>query len=322
MVGMIVFTKKAYPISLRRSFLGWIENSQSWSATRFGDGRLSILGKLFLMDLMNYVTMKEITRLRNYGLEHMSMDRDSLPKVDPPDYPIDALSDQIIALLQSLNLSGEIIPSPASTDSLDSIAEDLVERLDFMKQRVKEWKNIHHNLFNGYIAGSNMMESHAVKRFAILASIFLPLSLGADILSMQSRLADIHLILWDFVAVCVDMGLLALIFFQVTASRTTGWMKSVYSQVMFVLSIHYLRVRSRGSKRQRQLELVCGILGLPGLIAVVVALNLGVFGDIQLAWRILVYGLAGGLGPYVLLIIAYGVADRHLSWFRIQRRMK
>ena len=52
----------------------------------------------------------------------------------------------------------------------------------------------------------NVRESVSVKRLAILASIFLPLSLASSLLSMQTRFVNFHLLLYDFFGVFVLIG--------------------------------------------------------------------------------------------------------------------
>jgi hypothetical protein len=54
-------------------------------------------------------------------------------------------------------------------------------------------------------------ESQGVWILGLLASIFLPLSLATGLLSMQTRLVDLHLIFYDFCGVIVLIGTLVLI---------------------------------------------------------------------------------------------------------------
>lgn len=53
-------------------------------------------------------------------------------------------------------------------------------------------------------------ESLSVWLLGLLASIFLPLSLASSLLSMQSRLAELHFILYDFCGVIVLLGTIVL----------------------------------------------------------------------------------------------------------------
>lgn len=58
-------------------------------------------------------------------------------------------------------------------------------------------------------------ESRGVKRLTMLATIFLPLSLSSSILAMSTRLADLHLLLYDFVGVFLILGSVALAFYTI-----------------------------------------------------------------------------------------------------------
>lgn len=57
----------------------------------------------------------------------------------------------------------------------------------------------------------NIHESQSIKRLTVLATIFLPLSLSASILSMQFRLKDLQLKLYDFLGVFTMIGTAALL---------------------------------------------------------------------------------------------------------------
>ncbi|KAF1954816.1 hypothetical protein CC80DRAFT_448519 [Byssothecium circinans] len=57
----------------------------------------------------------------------------------------------------------------------------------------------------------NFNNSLSVWLLALLASIFLPLSLASSLLSMQSRLADLHFLLYDFCGVIVLLGTIVLV---------------------------------------------------------------------------------------------------------------
>ena len=69
--------------------------------------------------------------------------------------------------------------------------------------------------FEGQNKALNIQESVSVKRLSILASIFLPLSLSASILSMQTRFKDLHLRLYDFLGVFVIIGTAAMLMLTV-----------------------------------------------------------------------------------------------------------
>jgi hypothetical protein len=58
----------------------------------------------------------------------------------------------------------------------------------------------------------NIGESSRLWLLSLLASIFLPLSLASSLLSMQTRLVDLHYLLYDFCGVIVFFGTIAIVF--------------------------------------------------------------------------------------------------------------
>jgi Mg2+ and Co2+ transporter CorA len=58
----------------------------------------------------------------------------------------------------------------------------------------------------------SMSQKRNVQFLTILATIFLPLSLAAGVLSMQSRFTDLGVLLYDFVGVVVLLVVIALLF--------------------------------------------------------------------------------------------------------------
>ncbi|KAI4246279.1 MAG: hypothetical protein L6R42_009940, partial [Xanthoria sp. 1 TBL-2021] len=63
----------------------------------------------------------------------------------------------------------------------------------------------------------NVYESQGIKRLTLLATIFLPLSLSASILAMNTRFRDLHLLLFDFIGVSFLLGSLALMIYVLIA---------------------------------------------------------------------------------------------------------
>lgn len=63
----------------------------------------------------------------------------------------------------------------------------------------------------------NVRESQGVRRLTLLATIFLPLSLASSILAMSTRFRDLHLLLFDFVAVFTVLSSVALLIYSTIA---------------------------------------------------------------------------------------------------------
>lgn len=58
-----------------------------------------------------------------------------------------------------------------------------------------------------------MFEAQNVRLLSILASIFLPVSLACGLLSMQTRFADLHVLVYDFFGVLALLGILVGVIF-------------------------------------------------------------------------------------------------------------
>jgi hypothetical protein len=76
---------------------------------------------------------------------------------------------------------------------LAKFTDDLQHRLKFLELR------------------RNVTQTDSVERLTLLATLFLPMSLAAGLLSMQSRFKDLGYLLYDFVGVVVLLGCLAMV---------------------------------------------------------------------------------------------------------------
>lgn len=76
----------------------------------------------------------------------------------------------------------------------------------------------------------DIQESISVKRLTILATVFLPLSLSASILSMQSRFIELKLKLYDFIGVFVIVGSAAVLILQLV--KLTSKVKSKFGRMI------------------------------------------------------------------------------------------
>lgn len=139
----------------------------------------------------------------------------------------------------------------------------------------------------------NMNQTRNVELLTILATIFLPLSLAAGVLSMQSRLKDLGILLYDFVGVVVLLVAFAiavavsLIFFDLIQEHATKAFKAKTFQQIGRLILHYLALF---------------ILGI-GLI-LLTSFTVGMFKDVTLGLLILGYGLAAAIGdPFVFGVL-------------------
>lgn len=134
----------------------------------------------------------------------------------------------------------------------------------------------------------SISESKRLSMLTILASIFLPLSLACGILSMQTRLKDLHYLLYDFCGVVVLLlTLVALLLLFVKGSMTivskrSGW----------------------GSFRKKFVTGAFAVIVLSIWAVILASFIVGMAVDVRLGGRVLGYGLAGLIGIPALMGIA------------------
>ncbi|KAK6953243.1 hypothetical protein Daesc_005544 [Daldinia eschscholtzii] len=149
-------------------------------------------------------------------------------------------------------------------------------------------------------------QSSNVQNLTLLATIFLPLSLAAGVLSMQSRFKDLGSLLYDFFGVVVLLVAIVLLLLG----------------IMFVFAnVKELESRILKYKAYRQFErrIVLSILALILITfgaLVLASFIVGMFKDVVLGATILGYGtIVLVFGPIVIWIIAPGI-------HQIVRRLK
>lgn len=154
----------------------------------------------------------------------------------------------------------------AISRSLISKTEDLVPRLE-TKLRFLELNR-------------NIRESTSLWLLSLFAAIFLPFSLASSLLSMQTRLADLNFLLYDFCGVIVFFGSLALV--VVFAIKQFAKRRG---------NVHGIIRLNNG------INMVFAILGW---IAVVVSFLIGMIVDVELGLRVLYLAAAATAGTILL----------------------
>jgi hypothetical protein len=96
---------------------------------------------------------------------------------------------------------------------LTKLSEDLKHRLKLLELR------------------RNMSQSDHVERLTLLATVFLPMSLAAGILSMKSRFKDLGDVLYDFFGVVILLGYGAILLFTVMV--VLGFVKEANSRLVW-----------------------------------------------------------------------------------------
>ena len=232
-------------------------------------------------------------------------DMDGLPICQDLVKPIRRHCDTVKLILRMLDVPFErdAFPSVPFTAPESKILE-LLYSLSFITEAAQNLKSETADFRTDLITRTNLRESRAVRHLAVFATIFLPLTLATGVLNMQNRLRDVHLMLWDFVAISADVGL-----FVYAGFWTVNRMPQITT------SIHDLRDGDDYTRRRNIVRAVTvhglqkvttGPL-LPLVVLVVLtSLNFGLFGpsDPDVAWKILGFGV-GSLLVLILLQLSY-----------------
>ena len=164
--------------------------------------------------------------------------------------------------------------------ALDRLASRLVERFE---SRLKFFE-----LFRG------VQDSVSIWLLTLLAAMFLPLSLASGILSMQTRFAKLHLLLYDFIGVVTIIeSLIGLVFLGLKGTMTLAdWLTKT-------------RVRSSILERMVSFAYIPAVfvasMSFPtfwGLIFT--SFMVGMIKDVALGLKILGFGMAAYLGSGML----------------------
>ncbi|RSM09294.1 hypothetical protein CEP52_004178 [Fusarium oligoseptatum] len=139
----------------------------------------------------------------------------------------------------------------------------------------------------------NVNQTRGVQQLTLLATIFLPLSLAAGVLSMQTRFKDLGSLLYDFFGVVMLLGaIVVIIFIIMTTIAIIKEAESRFTQYSFY--------------RKHVRVIVINLL-LSGLFSygslVLSSFLVGMFKDVPLGAKILGYGTAAAVGLGLLFVI-------------------
>ncbi|KAM0445262.1 hypothetical protein ACHAO4_009860 [Trichoderma viride] len=164
---------------------------------------------------------------------------------------------------------------------------------DIMTRLARMSDDLDHNLQLLRLS-KDMNQSGNVQMLTLLATIFLPLSLSAGVLSMQSRFKDLGDLLYDFFGVVVLLA--AGVALLVTAMLLFSSMKELESRLF---KYHWYKA----ILRPVILLTISGITFTLGAL-VLASFLVGMFKDVVLGAKILGYGIAAAIGA--LIVIPYG----------------
>ncbi|KAH6871418.1 hypothetical protein B0T10DRAFT_450429 [Thelonectria olida] len=138
----------------------------------------------------------------------------------------------------------------------------------------------------------NVNQTRGVQQLTLLATVFLPLSLAAGVLSMQTRFKDLGTLLYDFFGVVVLLGAIVLII--IIGMTAIAILRDQESRI---LENKFYRESIRG---KLIFLLTLGLLCYGSLI--LSSFLVGLFRDVSLGAKILGYGSAAAFGLVLMSI--------------------
>lgn len=156
---------------------------------------------------------------------------------------------------------------------------------------------------------SRIAESNSLKRLTVIASLFLPLSLAASILNLQTRFQDLDLKLFDFVCVSIVIGTITLIFSRIyglfSDPHSHGRGLSQLNTAVQDLSMYWHSWTKPG--RRARLSLLRSFLEAGILLALAASSLCGMLKSVTFGLIVLGCGVAGVL---LIGIMFFKVLDR------------
>ncbi|KAK6528545.1 hypothetical protein TWF281_009786 [Arthrobotrys megalospora] len=136
-------------------------------------------------------------------------------------------------LKKKLRLPREVVPGPGSSVSttnryqkesvwLHRMLSNLESDIDCMRRTVVSIRAHQENSYRSRSDTRQRQESLHIRKLAILATIFLPLSLATGLLSMQTRVSELGNLLYDYVGVVVTLAWVLMFYFSVDINKMRG----------------------------------------------------------------------------------------------------
>jgi hypothetical protein len=215
---------------------------------------------------------------------------------------ISNLAGAIDALAESLKL--QLVDTP-EIRQFQSLAIDLQSTCTDLQRIMATLSATLENHLRLFELSRGVHDARKVGLLSILASVFLPLSLATGLLSMQTRFADLHYLLYDFFGVLVLLGSIVIVILIIL--RTHLWWKELLLQLdrnpMF-----RKHIRPAGL-----IAFLCLFLSVWALL--LSSFLIGMIRDVGLGLKILGYGVAVAVGigvplPLFVFLVAIGVYIR------------
>lgn len=192
-----------------------------------------------------------------------------------------------------------------------TIAADLQGLVSDLGRKAGEMPRLSAHHLKSLEMRRSMQGSDDLYSLSVIASIFLPMSLACGILSMQTRLMDLHYLLYDFCGVVVILATLILLF------------SSMNEFNRFMLeNLPEPKLPLNKSVKIQAVLLLMTTLGAWAVI--LVSFVVGMTTKVRLGGLILGYGMAAviGVGGIAFYVIAVGQMTSNILGDRQARRMR
>ncbi|KAF3313476.1 hypothetical protein TWF173_005983 [Orbilia oligospora] len=123
----------------------------------------------------------------------------------------------------SASTGGSVLTgSQTKSVKLQRILSNLGSDIEGMKQTVVSIRSLQENGYQSRSDTRQHQESRHIRKLAILATIFLPLSLATGLLSMQTRIGELGNLLYDYVGVVVTLAWVLMLYFALDVNKMKG----------------------------------------------------------------------------------------------------
>jgi hypothetical protein len=201
----------------------------------------------------------------------------------------------LVAMLESLlDLNMALATDMSQKSQLSTLAAELRGCCRDVRQLLSRPTDALQESLKYLDLSRSMNETKSVQKLTLLATIFLPPSLSAGILSMQSRFKDLGEVLYDFVGVVVLLGFIAVVLLAFFAVLTTiregeSMLRGVKIYAWYIRPV---------------LQISAVVILSTYFCLVLSSFLVGMFKDVVLGAKILGYGtVAASFGPSTLAAV-------------------
>jgi len=201
----------------------------------------------------------------------------------------------LVAMLESLlDLNKALTSHESQKDQLSALAAELHGCCKDVRHLLSRPTDALQESLKYLDLSRSMKETKSVQKLTVLATIFLPPSLAAGILSMQSRFKDLGEVLYDFFGVVVLLGFIAVVLLVLFAILTAiregeSMLRGVKIYAWYIRPV---------------LEISGAVILSTYFCLVLSSFLVGMFKDVVLGAKILGYGtVAASFGPTTLTAV-------------------